>query len=146
MTVPEGWIGRAKRAHLNMIENLLPFAALVLVAHVTGAARYAGKRIPTAPQQLYGLSAAAASFICAVPVLFGFIVPAAVLVELAAGNADARFGPRLSGLVINTFTLAGVAAIAAVAVALLLAYALHPSSAFAKTDADYHSTWKPMPT
>ena len=38
VVVPEGWIGRAKRAHLNMIENLLPFAALVLVAHVTGAA------------------------------------------------------------------------------------------------------------
>lgn len=34
----EGWIGRAKRAHMNMIENLLPFAALVLVAHVAGKA------------------------------------------------------------------------------------------------------------
>jgi uncharacterized MAPEG superfamily protein len=27
-----------KRAHINMAENLAPFAALVLVAHVTGAA------------------------------------------------------------------------------------------------------------
>lgn len=34
----EGWIGRAKRAHMNMIENLIPFAALVLVAHVAGKA------------------------------------------------------------------------------------------------------------
>ncbi len=34
----EGWIGRAKRAHMNLIENLLPFAALVLVAHVAGKA------------------------------------------------------------------------------------------------------------
>lgn len=34
----EGWIGRAKRAHTNMIENLLPFAALVLVAHAAGKA------------------------------------------------------------------------------------------------------------
>jgi uncharacterized MAPEG superfamily protein len=25
-----GWIGRSRRAHLNMVENLLPFAALVL--------------------------------------------------------------------------------------------------------------------
>lgn len=30
---PAGWIGRAKRAHLNMVENLIPFAALVLAAH-----------------------------------------------------------------------------------------------------------------
>jgi uncharacterized MAPEG superfamily protein len=28
-----GWAGRAKRAHLNMLENLVLFAALVLVAH-----------------------------------------------------------------------------------------------------------------
>ena len=30
------WIARAKRAHLNLVENLAPFAVLVLVAHVTG--------------------------------------------------------------------------------------------------------------
>ena len=35
---PEGWMGRSKRAHYNLIENLAPFAALVLVAHVSGAA------------------------------------------------------------------------------------------------------------
>ena len=28
----EGWIGRAKRAHMNMLENIAPFAALVLIA------------------------------------------------------------------------------------------------------------------
>ena len=27
-----GWVGRAKRAHLNMVENLVLFAALVLIA------------------------------------------------------------------------------------------------------------------
>lgn len=32
--VPE-WAERAKKAHYNAIENLAPFAALVLVAHVT---------------------------------------------------------------------------------------------------------------
>ena len=32
------WAARAKRAHLNLVENLLPFAALVLVAHVSGKA------------------------------------------------------------------------------------------------------------
>lgn len=33
-----GWAGRAKRAHLNMVENLVLFAALVLVAAAAGKA------------------------------------------------------------------------------------------------------------
>lgn len=33
-----GWAGRAKRAHLNMIENLVLFAALVLIAVAAGKA------------------------------------------------------------------------------------------------------------
>jgi uncharacterized MAPEG superfamily protein len=33
-----GMAGRAARAHRNMIENLAPFAVLVLVAHVAGKA------------------------------------------------------------------------------------------------------------
>ncbi len=33
-TVP--WVHRAYRAHLNLLEQLLPFAALVLIAHLVG--------------------------------------------------------------------------------------------------------------
>ena len=33
-----GWTARAVRAHANLIENLAPFAILVLVAHVSGKA------------------------------------------------------------------------------------------------------------
>jgi uncharacterized MAPEG superfamily protein len=32
------WTGRAIRAHQNLVENLAPFAILVLVAHVAGKA------------------------------------------------------------------------------------------------------------
>jgi uncharacterized MAPEG superfamily protein len=32
------WVERAVRAHANLVENLPPFVALVLVAHVTGRA------------------------------------------------------------------------------------------------------------
>lgn len=31
-----GWAGRAARAHRNMLENIVLFAALVLVAHAAG--------------------------------------------------------------------------------------------------------------
>ena len=34
----EGWVGRAVRAHRNMLESLVLFAILVLVAHVAGRA------------------------------------------------------------------------------------------------------------
>lgn len=35
------WAARAKKAHYNAIENLAPFAALVITAHLTGAANEA---------------------------------------------------------------------------------------------------------
>jgi uncharacterized MAPEG superfamily protein len=35
------WAGRAKKAHANAIENLAPFAALVIVAHLSDAANNA---------------------------------------------------------------------------------------------------------
>jgi uncharacterized MAPEG superfamily protein len=31
-----GWLGRAQRAHRNMLENLLPFAAVVSVVMISG--------------------------------------------------------------------------------------------------------------
>ena len=37
LKLPE-WAARAKRAHLNLIENLAPFAIFVLAAHVSGKA------------------------------------------------------------------------------------------------------------
>ena len=33
-----GWAGRARRAHSNMLENLVVFAIVVLVAHLAGKA------------------------------------------------------------------------------------------------------------
>ncbi len=35
------WIARAQRAHANLVENLVPFAILVLVVHTTGEANAA---------------------------------------------------------------------------------------------------------
>jgi uncharacterized MAPEG superfamily protein len=37
LAVP-AWTSRAERAHQNLVENLVPFAILVLVAHVAGKA------------------------------------------------------------------------------------------------------------
>ena len=35
LPAPTGWAGRARRAHLNMLENLVLFAALALIVEVT---------------------------------------------------------------------------------------------------------------
>jgi len=35
---PEGWAGRARRAHLNMLESLVPFAIFVIAAALTNKA------------------------------------------------------------------------------------------------------------
>ncbi|MGH7846537.1 MAG: ABC transporter permease, partial [Candidatus Binatia bacterium] len=88
-----------------------------------GSARYAGKPTPMTPQSLRGWRAAAASALCVGPVLFGFLLPTGILLGLAANEPEARFGARTYSLVANTFTLAGVAAMAAVLVAVLLGYA-----------------------
>ncbi len=88
-----------------------------------GSARYAGKLTPMAPQPLRGWPALTAFALCAAPVMFGFLVPAGVLLELVISEPESQFGPRLYSLVANTFALAGVAAVAAVVVAVLLAYA-----------------------
>jgi uncharacterized MAPEG superfamily protein len=37
LVAPE-WTARGQRAHQNLVENLAPFAILVLVAHITGKA------------------------------------------------------------------------------------------------------------
>jgi iron(III) transport system permease protein len=88
-----------------------------------GRARYAGTRTPLPPQALRGWQSAVAFALCAAPIMFGFLLPAGVLVNLAVTEPEARFGARTYSLVANTFTLAGIAAIVAVAAAVLLAYA-----------------------
>jgi iron(III) transport system permease protein len=120
------WLSLGDPVAAGQLATCLLIFVLVMLSlerRQRGGARYAAKRIPMPPQPLRGTSAAAAAVICAVPVIFGFLVPAAVLIKLVAVDPEARFGERLYGLVVNTFTLAGVAAGAAVAVALLLAYA-----------------------
>lgn len=78
---------------------------------------------------LTGGRAAAALAACAAPLLLGFIVPAAVLVRLAGQEGDQLLGAAFLGLARNSFVLAALAAVLAVALALVLAYGrrLHPT-------------------
>lgn len=98
-------------------------AMLALERRHRGGARYTSNRTPLPPQALRGAKALAAFALCAMPIACGFVVPAAILLRLALTDPQVQFGSRIAGLITNTFILAGIAAAAAVAVALLLAYA-----------------------
>ncbi len=65
----------------------------------------------------------AATAVCALPVLFGFIIPVATLAHLASVADGTTNWARYWALMTNSVILAGVAALAAAAIAVLLAYA-----------------------
>jgi len=77
--------------------------------------------------RLRGWAAAAATFVCAFPLVVGFLLPGAVLLHLAITSGDAQFGPRYADLTVNTLTLAALTALLAVALALPVAYATRSS-------------------
>jgi uncharacterized MAPEG superfamily protein len=55
------WAERARRAHTNLVENLAPFAAVVLIAHVAG--RNNGLTVLGAELFFWGRIAHAATYI-----------------------------------------------------------------------------------
>jgi iron(III) transport system permease protein len=66
--------------------------------------------------------------VCALPVLIGFLLPAAVLLQLAWRETVALDAARYLALLWNSFTVAGLTALVSAGAALALAYAarLHP--------------------
>ncbi|WP_084536955.1 ABC transporter permease [Azospirillum halopraeferens] len=85
------------------------------------------RTLPT--HRLTGWRAGAALAACATPLLLGFAVPAAILLDMAVRVGDARLRDTFLDLAVNSFTLAALAALLAVMLALVLAYGqrLHPS-------------------
>lgn len=72
---------------------------------------------------LRGWKAWAAVTACLLPILLGFLIPAVQLSIWAARTTDHWMNPAFAQLVFNTFYLAAIAAVIAVALALILAYA-----------------------
>jgi len=104
---------------------LIGFVVIVLALERwnRGGARYHSVRRPQPPQRLRGLRAGAALVACGAPVLFGFVLPAGILLKLALTESEAEWGTRVLGLMANSFTVAGLTAALAVAVAVVLGYA-----------------------
>jgi iron(III) transport system permease protein len=115
---------RAAAAQLAAV--LLGFVALVLIAErlSRGRARFDDRssRRPLGAQRLEGMRAWGAVLACTIPLVIGFLLPAAILLELT--GSDLQFGARYFRLVFNSVSVAAVTAACAVALALLMAYAV----------------------
>jgi iron(III) transport system permease protein len=106
---------------------LLAFVVVVLAIERAsrGRAAYHGgaprKRLP--PQPLRGAAGALALAACAAPVVFGFLLPVGILLDLALRDPDLRWGSRLFTLIGNSTSIAAITACAAVLLAAIMAYA-----------------------
>lgn len=117
-----------REAAAQLAAALLGFVALLLLIERVsrGRARFdvTGNSHAAHPNaRLTGLRAVGAVLLCTVPLGAGFVVPATVLLHMAITSGDAQFGERFIQLARNSFALAALAAILAVAIAVLLAYA-----------------------
>ena len=110
---------------------LLGFVVVVLAIERTSRRRAvyysASPGKPAPPTPLRGMAAATAFFACAAPLLFGFVLPAGILISLVAANPDAELGTRLFEWVGNSFSIAAVTAVAGAALATALAYGARQS-------------------
>lgn len=122
------WFSLGDRiAAAQLAASLLGFViVLLLVEQLSrGRARFhntTGRKRPHNAQVLKGGHAALAVAACAIPLCIGFLLPAGLLLRLALSEGDTRFGEHFLVLAGNSFVLAGLTALIAVALALLLAY------------------------
>ncbi|OGA29994.1 MAG: iron ABC transporter permease [Betaproteobacteria bacterium RIFCSPLOWO2_02_FULL_65_24] len=112
-------------AQLSATLLAVVFAILLLERWNRGQARYynAFTRSHEHLHRLSKRSSAAAILVCAAPPTLGFVLPAMILIHRVATEPEPLFDQRFVSLAANSFTLAGITALAAVGLALLLAYA-----------------------
>ncbi|MGF1649525.1 MAG: ABC transporter permease [Hyphomicrobiaceae bacterium] len=121
----------AAAAQLSLSLLAVVMTVVLLERMSRGRARTSNSRRTRALEgyRLEGWRAVGAMAVCSLPVLFGFIFPVAVLFAMAWSDGHNLLSPRYIGLISNSVTLAGTAAVLAVGLALILAYAarLRPS-------------------
>ncbi len=123
------WFSLGDRvAAAQLAAMLLGVVVLMLLAErlTRGRARYhdtTGRHRPLPGRRLSGWRGGAATLICLIPLLAGFLLPAGLLLRMALTDGDAQLGGRFLTLAANSFLLAGVTAVLGVSLALMLAYA-----------------------
>lgn len=117
---------RTAAAQLAAVLLLAITVLMLLEQKSRGRARYYAVGSRTKLQQalkVHGIHAWGASLFCLLPVLFGFLVPLWILLRLMLREDSVEFSTRYIGWLHNTVFLAGVTALIAIAICVLLAYA-----------------------
>jgi iron(III) transport system permease protein len=122
------WFSMADRAAAAQLAlGLLAFALLLAMLErcQRGNARYydpAKRQQAMAPAQLRGTRAVLAFALCATPVVFGCLLPVAVLLKMGIGSEQDLLSSRYLGFITNSITLAGVAAVLTVCAAVSVGF------------------------
>ncbi|RJF94999.1 iron ABC transporter permease [Noviherbaspirillum saxi] len=125
----KSWYAFSDRTAAAQIAAVLLMAITLLMVieqSSRGRARYyaIGSRTRLQPPlQLGGAQAWISSLFCAVPVLLGFVIPVVILLRLALQEESFVFSERFAGWLGNSILLAGLTALIAIVICLLLAYA-----------------------
>lgn len=124
----KSWYAFSDRTAAAQIAAVLLLAVtllMILEQKSRGRARYyavGGRFKMQAPLRLGGWQGWSASLFCAIPVVIGFVLPVAILVQLMAREDGLDFGPRYLNWLSNSVFLAAVTAGIAVCVCVLLGY------------------------
>lgn len=122
------WFSLGDRVAAAQLAGALLMFVLLLLAMERlsrGRARFheTGRRVGVR-RPLAGWHAWAAHAVCLLPLLLGFLLPAGLLLNLAFEEGDSAFGMRYLVLAQNSLLVAGISALLAVLLAILLAYGL----------------------
>lgn len=124
------WFGLGEQAAAAQLAAFLLIFVFVLLALERWSRRQAqyfhtSSRYRELPQyQLRPGPAALACLACATPVMFGFLLPAGLLLMMHLREGDPLFGSEFLTYAGNSLILASVAALLAVTLAVLLSYAV----------------------
>ena len=125
----KSWYTFSDRTAAAQIAAVLLIAVTVLMLlerRSRGRARYyaVGSRTKMQlPMPLRGWSGWGSALFCAVPVLLGFVIPVTILLRLMLREETLEMGARYFGWLQNSVLLAGITAVIAVVICILLAYA-----------------------
>ncbi|HSR72726.1 MAG TPA: iron ABC transporter permease, partial [Kiloniellales bacterium] len=111
---------RVAAAQLSAVLLGFVLAVLLLERWSRGRARYyhtSGRYRHLPGYELRGGRGLLAWLACFLPLLIGFLLPAAILLHMSLTAGDAQFGPHFLRLAANSFTLAAVTALLAVLLA-----------------------------
>jgi iron(III) transport system permease protein len=122
------YVGMFDRPAAAQLALCLLIVALVLASLERRQRRFqrhhdAGRRFERMePAILRGKAAWGAVIVCLLPVFFGFLLPAGILLNLASGAEQLLLTPRYLGFLQNSLTLAGIAALVTVGASIALGF------------------------